>query len=62
VWSWQVNNIRLSESDRDELRDDAQSFLEDQQSSVQALTAALERAERRIIEKLEELKEEQNPL
>ena len=57
-----MNNIRLSETDREELRDNAQSFLEGQQSSVQALAGALERAERRIVNKLEDLKEEQNPL
>lgn len=62
MWSWQVNNIRLSETAREELRDDAQRILEDSQSSVQTLTRALGRAERRIVDKLEDLKDEQNPL
>ena len=57
-----MNNILLSETAREELRDDAQRILEDSQSSVQTLTKALERAERQIVDKLEDLKEEQNPL
>ena len=57
-----MNNILLSETAREELRDDAQRILEDSQSSVQTLTRALERAEQRIVDKLEDLKEEQNPL
>ena len=46
-----MNNIRLSETAREELRDDAQRILEDSQSSVQTLTRALGRAERRIVDK-----------
>jgi hypothetical protein len=55
-------NIRVSDATRDELRDDVQNIFENAQHSAQALTQALTTAEKQIVEKLEELKVQQNPL
>lgn len=59
VWSWSVSNIHLSASDRDALRAEAQDFLVDAQHSTQMLMNALKKAEAHVLERLEELKEQQ---
>ena len=62
VWSWSVSNIRLSASDRDALRAEAQDFLANAQHSTQTLMNALKKAETQVLNRLEELKEQQDRL